>query len=253
MNPTISYLPVLIIILSVPLSNCSNNSKRDNTFPQNDSLFVAPDNHFTTLANGLNYFDTDTEDLYISIVSSNQLLFPLARFHSDSILMNPWTEMWNYEDQITLDKSIPKEWYFYSHTNDSGSAKLSVKGARIAEFACLMNWVVSFSDVSSSDSENIFFGTDVGFAFNHPIKQLSDSEMTANKHQFAKVKTTLRLIDNDVDGDSRIIYTDKMYFHWQQSVIGIIEVRRYESLSLLIIHINSNGVNKSLDVGLGGC
>ncbi len=253
MNPNISYIPAIIIIWSLTLSSCSNNSKSDHTIPHKDTLNIVSDNHVATLPNGLTYFDAETEDLFIGIISSNELLFPLARLHSDSILMNPWTEMWIYGDHHILDKSIPKEWYFYSHTNDSGGAIISVNGVKIAEFACLMNWVVTFTEVPSSDSDSTFFGSDIGFAFNRPMKQLSDSEMTANKHRFAKVKTSLRLIDNDVDGESRIHYTDKMYFHWHQSIIGIIEVRGYESMSLLLFQLDSNGINQSLKVGLGGC
>jgi hypothetical protein len=253
MNPNISYIPAILFTCSVILSNCSNNSKNDNSILQKDTLNIVSDNQITSFANGLTCFDADTVDLYIGIISSNELLFPLARFHSDSILINPWTEMWNYGDHRTLDKSIPKEWYNYSHNNDSGGAIISVNGSKIAEFACLMNWVVTFTDALSSDSDSTFFGSDIGFAFNHPIKQLSDSEMAANAHRFAKVKASLRLIDKDVDGESRVMYSDKMYFHWRQSIIGIIEVRGYESESALIIQIDSNGVNKSLYVGLGGC
>ncbi|MHB1051161.1 MAG: hypothetical protein ACYC09_13865 [Bacteroidota bacterium] len=249
-----NHIKTLLIIGLVLLSNCSNNSKNDNSTLQKDSSNVVQHYQDTRSTNRLNYLSNVTEDLFIGVISSNDLLFPFAQMNSDSDCLNPWTEMWIYDDHYELNRSVPKEWYFYPHDNNSAyGSKIIAYDTQVAEFACLFNWVINTSKDVSASTELQSFAPHVGFAFNHPVIVLSDSAIVANQNRFSEIKKSLGLMDNDVDGESRIKYTDKLYFHWNQSIIGIIDVVGYESESLLIIQIDNKRVRKLLEVGLGGC
>ena len=220
----------------------------------------------------------ERDPLWIAVVRTDGVLIPFAR-HGDDGWDLPWPAPFDPEagglddggevdpaprpdrgvsslpmppvDQDSRGGRIaaPMEWSFYSQT-EQGSA-LTVASLLLAETQCMMSWALGFGDRELPRVE----GTrDVaGVAFNHPLEVVSAE---AEIPELDRIPAELGLVDvaglDDPMQSRRFVWLG-FYRLDGGGIIGVVNDRRYEGASWLVVEIDGDEGRIAHRVFGGGC
>ena len=220
----------------------------------------------------------EREPLWIAAVQTSGALIPFAR-HGDDGWDLPWPAPFDAETGVLADGgeaapppgpdreasslpmppvdqdsrggriAAPMQWSFYSQT-ERGSV-LTVARLLLAEAQCMMSWALGFGDRELPRVE----GTpDVaGVAFNHPLEVVSAEEEIPG---LDRIRAELGLVD--VAGledpmQSRQFVWLGFYRLDGGGIIGVVNDRRYEGASWLVVEIDGDEGRIAHRVFGGGC
>ena len=218
------------------------------------------------------------DPLWIAAVQTSGALIPFAR-HGDDGWDLPWPAPFDAEtgapdgggevaprprpdreppslpmppvDQDSRGGRIaaPMQWRFYSQT-ERGSA-LTVARLLLAEAQCMMSWALGFGDRELPRVE----GTrDVaGVAFNRPLEVVSAEEEIPG---LERIRAELGLVDvaglDDPMQSRRFVWLG-FYRLDDGGIIGVVNDRRYEGASWLVVEIDGDEGRIAHRVHGGGC
>ena len=145
--------------------------------------------------------------------------------------------------------AAPMQWRFYSQT-ERGSA-LTVARLLLAEAHCMMNWALGFGDRELPRVEGTL---DVaGVAFNHPLEVVSAEEEIPG---LDRIRAELGLVDvaglDDPMQSRRFVWLG-FYRLDGGGIIGVVNDRRYEGASWLVVEIDGDEGRIAHRVFGGGC
>ena len=215
------------------------------------------------------------EPLWIAAVQTSGALIPFAR-HGDDGWDLPWPAPFDAEtgaldsggEAVAPDREAPSlpmppvdrdsrggriaapmQWTFYSQTE--GGSTLTVARLLLAEAQCMMSWALGFGDRELPLVEGTL---DVaGVAFNQPLEVVSAEEEIPG---LDRIRAELGLVDVsglDDPMQSRSFVWLGFYRLDGGGIIGIVNDRRYEGASWLVVEIDGDEGRIAHRVFGGGC